>query len=207
MFYGLSTRTKRPAYGNDNWLQQFQHEWMNDCHHLKKNHPLDIYIANKLGPEPLNFISWLGIPIARSDFLFAISPEFDKYFLLGKVYDSNGNLMQEFVTFRTLKPKYFLTIRGGQESRLLYCNTCGQLLYTPLPFDEYYILKQSLSESSFYQADFPELIVSEDIYLKLSHWIKNKKNKINVFEIQVRDEPLDGFPIILPSLKSGGGRT
>ena len=203
IFYGISTLTDDPAEADIDWDKEATKKWANRCGHWKKDHPLDIKLQHIGENLPINFVHHPGdFLFAKIDFLEAIDPQISIYFQFGHLYDKQGRKIEGFMTFRAREPKYSIIIRGGPNSDRNFCKGCGRFGYMPLP--KFYILQQNLGDSEIYQGNFPDLILSERVFKRLSRWTDEpQKNKLDIRKLPIISKPNDGLPIDLSSLKPG----
>jgi len=124
---------------------------------LVSSSSLDIQIDDNLEDVPLNIAMPVAIGIIRLDLLSAFDEdEFRRYFFVGSVRDSSGQVIEDFFTFRG---KSQIIIRGGVGSSHRVCESCGRHLYHPI--GKRYVLESSLDGRPFYESQLNQIISSE----------------------------------------------
>jgi hypothetical protein len=154
-------------------------------------------IYRRLYPKPINVVLkrhpgnrisagvWCtGIRIFHSDFLEQIK-DYLQDFILGKCYDANGKLIEDFMT---CYHKKYLVIRGVAGSTYTICPACNEV--GPIPGDfPHYIPRFYLTDSKIYQNSSCSMLLDEELVkqLDVSYWPDAEFDTI-----PIRDNPIDG---------------
>lgn len=116
-----------------------------------------------------------------------------RHFYLGRVFDAEGNLQKDYVTFRTKGS--ILYIRGrSHHSNGEPCEKCGRRGYYPLPPKTRYLTRASLTGAPMYESDLNQLVVNEKLFAKLD---QKRWRGLYVEKLPVLDHALDGLPDVI----------
>jgi hypothetical protein len=155
---------------------------------------MDVTIEDLGANLALNFVDVALLQFARSDFLTALGPAADKHLTLGRLFWPSGEQLQGF---HVLGSTSTLTIRGGPRSRREFCPTCGVLQYYAI--GRSYLLRTDLTGQPLYFSDeCGGLIATNEIAARLR---RHMWAKVRIYEIAVRDKPMDGLPLDLGEIK------
>jgi hypothetical protein len=148
---------------------------------------VDVYLDALPENIPLNFVNGCGLGIAKKAFLLELGEtEAQRDLYLGRVYDPDGNQLDEYVSYHSYPE---IIVRGDQHANYHRCIECGRIRYFAMGRQYLYPFPSS-KESSIYYKGNGGLVITIDLFqrLNLAQWCK-----LAVDPLPVLDEPLDGF--------------
>ena len=157
------------------------------CHNIKNSvYPksIDLILEDIPDNSIHDPIWWVGISIFHIGLIEQIVPYFLDY-VLGKCFDSDGNLVNDYVTCYS---KDYIVVRGVEGSKYKICPECGVVDSIP-GLAPHYIPRFYLTESRVYMDSSYDMYLDEDLALglDLSRW---KEYEFDT--IPIRDDVLDG---------------
>jgi len=183
-------QTKSVCDCDDVWLKALEAKWAcPDCRTLYpeiRKEAVDVVLLYAPDASAVNSVFPPGIPIARRDFMELFGHYPSQYLSLGRVFTSDGKLLDEFVTFVSRRR---LLVRGGPDSTVTQCSTCGRTGY--LAFPPFYVLRDDWFEQPLHESiGAGQLVLSDELYsrVKRSRW-----KGIYVTKLRIVDEPQDGL--------------
>ena len=130
IYYHISPNTMDPCTMTKEAGAVAEQTWFcSGCNYPKPGYQaLDAFIEdNKPSGGPLNMVNGWGLPLIRKDFLFSFGEDaIRKDLFLGKLYGPDGNLIEDWVTFRG---RGKLIVRGSKRAGFRQCDKCGRNAY------------------------------------------------------------------------------
>ena len=192
--------TKSLCDADKSWLTKFKAENVclgygcRDIYPQARRYGLDVWVMDQPDISAVNVVAPPGLSFARRDFLDLFSEEVSKYLKLGRVFTSDGTLVEDFVTFVGEKR---LPLRGSEDSRFFgFCKKCGNPRYWPQY--PWYVLRESLFDQPLYESGgLSGLIITEQLKARIE---KGRWKGIYITKLPVLDEPRDGIENMPKSL-------
>lgn len=185
--------TKSICHPDDRWLAAMKADCIcpgygcNEIYPHLRSQGVDVCVEERPDIAAINCVSMPGVSIARRDFLDLFADEVSKYLKLGRVFTSDGELLDGYVTFIGQRR---LLLRGGAQSRFFgVCKTCGHARYWPgYPW---YVLRGSFVEQPLYEScGVNGLIVTEELKGRIE---KGKWKGIRITKLPIVDKAKDGI--------------
>lgn len=150
----------------------------------------EVHILGVPRDTPLTRVSPPAVLMARRDLIDLFASEIARHLNLGPVFRESGELLPEWQSLVSEKP---LLIRGGPKSIRYVCPRCGRLRYGAT--GDVYVLRRDLNDQPIYEAK-GRLVVASELRARIE---KGRWKGIWISKLPVRDEPLDGLPLIIPN--------
>ena len=189
--YRIHTKSY-PCDADELWFKKFREKYT--CPGCRNTYPearkqgIDVWIKKRPNVSAINSINSTGISIARRDFMELFYEEVNKYLKIGKVFTSDGILVNDFITFVGVNQ---LILRGGEKSyfKNTPCQCCGRYRYWPAY--PWYILRDNLFDQPLFVSwGLNGLIITEELKSRIE---KGKWKGIYITKLPVLDEPRDGI--------------
>ena len=191
--YQLSDPTQNVPEADFKWIASLkEQDIMCDCLNIKRRSAIDVYLNEKIKKSfaPITFADGTRVGMVKKDIISIIGLSlFEKVYFIGKVYDINHNLSEDYVSLvPKINPVY---IRGGKESTCSICDKCGVVLYFPLPLGQEYLVKNQIPNYVLFPSNFISgIIVNEDIYKTVK---QSEIKKIGYQKLPIKENAIDGY--------------
>jgi hypothetical protein len=185
--YHLWSRSKAPAHGSEEWLQDVAPALGRcaGCGQFRADRAIDVSLLEPLDGSALNFCWSTGLGIIRRDLLDALGGELVfKNLRLGHVTDPRGQRLAQFRSFRAVR---CVTIRGGRDSTLRRCEVCNHILYAPVR--AHHLVGDTASFRGLLGTNLGTLITDESVVAAID---RPKYKNLGLSKIRVSATPLDG---------------
>jgi hypothetical protein len=174
------------AYPEKKWEADYRRRY--PClHNPMPNSASDIVLGDRPEEAALSMVGVANVYYARLDLLAALGSAVDQYMVLGSVFDSSGERLDEY---RTLGTQDRLRMRGGPSSTRQFCSKCGQFLYYPM--GKWYLLESDLTGKPLYFWNDSTCLVLNDSLFSRVDW--KRWGKLYIQELPVFEGPQDGLP-------------
>ena len=147
--------------------------------------PIDIQLMAYTPHSVFGGAAFTSVCVFHREFIRQIFDYLTDDFVLGRCFDENNNLIEEYVTCYTRKP---ILIRGNEKSEYRTCSACKAIW--PNGWEgKQYTLRSYLSDARIYQNYSSTMFIDEELseQLDFSLW-----DDVDLAPIDIRDEPLDG---------------
>lgn len=188
-YYHIQTATMDPCALTKDALVHARKSWL--CGGCGAPKPgiaeVDVQIdTDPIGLSPLNFVNGTSVPLARKSFLFQLGFDLLRNQMhIGKVIDSKGNVLDEWVTFRGRER---VIVRGSKNVFHRVCDLCERHVYFAM--GKRYLYPAPSSDAAVMESDLFGLVLSEDQFAKV---IVNEREGLTVDELPVLPKPLDSL--------------
>ena len=169
----ISSGTMDPCFLTKELYSIADKTWLcTGCNYPKRDvKGIDITIQGKMiENRPLNVVMGAGIPVAKKEFLFSFGEDIiERDLYLGKIFNEDGMLMEEWVTFRG---KRKLIVRGVIEAGYRTCKKCNRNCYFAM--DKKYLYPEPPQDTFLFENSLFGLVFPEALYEKIKIVRKEK---------------------------------
>lgn len=149
---------------------------------------VDVKLQRPPKDIPMNFVYGVSVGIVRTDFLDFLGEDAVQHdLLLGSVFDSNGERISRFATFRG---RTRLAIRGDARSQYRRCDICGRHVYSPI--GKPYVLSKAPRDVMIYESQLQGFIVREITMRRVN---SKSWRELSIQKLSILDVPIDGKPL------------
>ena len=185
----ISTKSEDPVHADEDWVIESVGKILcPDCKSVMPSwypNPVDVRLRSLPEVFILNAICWIGVELIHKKFFQQISEYFSDQ-IIGKCFDSNNNLIKDYVTCYT-KKKSCIVVRGTENVKYFICSRCGAITGGPWPGREY-LLSYQIRDDNIYQDHSSTLYLKEELVEKLS--FANWKD-VELIKIPIRQASLN----------------
>jgi hypothetical protein len=131
-----------------------------------------------------------GLPLIRKDFLFSFGEDaIRKDLFLGKLYGPDGNLIEDWVTFRG---RGKLIVRGSKRAGFRQCDKCGRNAY--YAEGSRYLYPAPPKDVLLFESHLYGLVICQKLFetIDIAAW-KKRYRRLRVDKLPVLATPKDGF--------------
>ena len=181
-----------PVHANVEWHKKSRGTILcSECRKINRKlfpQPCDVILENHPGNTITGGVDYAGVRIFHRKFIEQIEI-YLKNFILGKCFEKNGKLIDDFATCYSKK---CVVVRGNENNEYRICKACGSIVQVGWE-GRLYVLRSYLTNEKIYQDYFCDMYIEENLasQINFTFWPDTELRPIEIF-----DEPIDGrhFP-------------
>ncbi len=159
-------------------------------------HLTDIENAYDPANLPLSFLQQPFLPVLRRDLFMAIGEETIRRYCWGsKLYEAGTDPSSS--EFFIVAPKRgWVNLRGNKKSSYRACEECGNYAYFGCGMKTYVVRHAIRDNLELYIDQRCHILLRDDVTERVLS-VRAKWPKLKIKELEILDEPRDGFPVDL----------
>jgi len=156
---------------------------------------IDVHVEERNAYKDLmSGVSGKGLIVAKDEFIELFPDEIGAQIFIGKLFNPDGKNIAGISTINCHKR---LVVRGTKNVSYRRCPSCNRLIY--FASGRRYLCPSPEDPSGIYVTDLAGLVVNSDLFGSISSGLVAED--INIEELNVLVEPLDGLPVNLHEAK------